>query len=68
MPRIVKIVLAVIVGIPLLGITAAFCAAGLQRARNSGEEASAIGSLRSIVSGQANLCRQRLQRSITPRH
>lgn len=53
MPRLVKIVLAVIVGIPLLGIAAAYVAGSLQRTRNAGDEASAIGALRSIVSGQA---------------
>jgi len=53
MPRIVKIALAVIVGIPLLGLVASYVSGSLQRARNAGEEASAIGSLRAISSGQA---------------
>lgn len=52
MPRIVKIVIAVAVGVPLLGIGAAYCAAGLTSQRVSGNEASAIGSLRAIVSAQ----------------
>lgn len=52
MPRIVKMLIAVVVGIPLLGIGAAYCGAGLTSQRVSGNEASAVGSLRAIVSAQ----------------
>lgn len=52
MPRIVKILLAVLVAVPLLGIGAAYCAAGLGQQRIAGYEASAIGSLRMILSAQ----------------
>lgn len=51
--RLIVRVVAVIAALPLLGIGAAFCAAGLNRARMSGNEASAIGSLRTITSAQA---------------
>ncbi len=51
--RLIVRVVAVIAAIPLLGIGAAFCAASLARARMSGNEASAIGSLRAIASAQA---------------
>lgn len=52
MPRSVKIVLAVIVAIPVLGLMASYLSGSLLRQRVSGNEASAIGSMRSIVSAQ----------------
>ena len=52
MPRIVKIVLAVLVGVPVVGLVASYCSASLQHQRVSGNEASAIGSMRAIVSAQ----------------
>jgi hypothetical protein len=52
MPGIVKILLALIIAVPLVGLGAAYCAAGLGQQRIAGYEASAIGSLRAIISAQ----------------
>ena len=52
LPRVVKIVIAIGVGIPLVGLAAAYVSGSLLAARVSGNEASAIGSLRVILSGQ----------------
>ena len=53
MPRIAKILIAVVIAIPVLGIGAAYVAADLTQKRVAGNEASAIGALRAIVSAQA---------------
>jgi len=52
MPRIVKIVVAVAIAVPVLGIGAAVVSALLVSERMKGNEASAIGSIRSVVSAQ----------------
>lgn len=52
MPRIVKILIAVAIAIPVLGISAAYCAGGLNRQRIAGNESGALGSLRAILSAQ----------------
>ena len=49
---VIVIVVVALLLIMLLGIIAAIAVPGLLRARMSGNEASAIGTLRSIVSGQ----------------
>jgi type IV pilus assembly protein PilA len=52
---VVVVVLVVVVGsIAAIGVIAAIAVPGLLRARMSGNEASAIGSLRAITSGQAS--------------
>ena len=43
-----------LIAVPIIGIIAAIAVPGLLRARLSGSEASAIGSLRAINSGQAS--------------
>lgn len=52
MPRIVKIVIAVVIAIPVVGLGATYCAADLGQQQMAGYETSAIGSLRMIVSAQ----------------
>jgi type IV pilus assembly protein PilA len=63
LPTIVKIIIGAAIvfgcGVPFLGIAAAIVIPGLMRARISGNEASAIGTMRAIVSAQmtyASVC------------
>jgi len=51
---IIVALLLPILGAPVLGIVAAIAVPGLLRARMAGNEASAIGSLRAISSGEAS--------------
>lgn len=51
---IVVAAVVVVLGVAMLGIVAAIAVPGLLRARMSGNEASAIGSLRAITSAQAS--------------
>ena len=52
--------------VAIIGIIAAIAVPGLLRARMSGNEASAIGSLRAINSGQASLLRRAALRAGMP--
>jgi hypothetical protein len=66
LPRPVKIVLGIAVAIPLVGLAAAFVAASLLSARVSGNESSAIGSLRAISSAQATFAASECQGLYAP--
>lgn len=52
MPMAIAVILIVLVGVAVVGIGAAIAVPGLLRARMSGNEASAIGSLRAINRAQ----------------
>ena len=52
--------------VAIIGIIAAIAVPGLLRARMSGNEASAIGSLRAINSGRGELTRRAARRAATP--
>jgi len=52
-PWLIGAIVVLLLVVPILGIVAAVAIPGLLRARKSGNEASAIGSLRAINSGQA---------------
>ncbi len=54
MVTVVVVVLVALVSIAVVGVIAAKAVPGLLRARMSANEASAIGSLRAIISGQAS--------------
>ena len=53
--------------VAIIGIIAAIAIPGLLRARMSGNEASAIGSMRAIASGEAVTRRRRRRAAIPPR-